>query len=223
MPFGNFLSQESHLIIMEDFFRKLKPVEDLQTPEIMIQESRPQDLLETKVKLKVLGNLEEKINLLFSKMSDLEKKLGEIPLEHGVNYDPSHLLQEIENLNNRISNLEEIIEERIPTRVLSESKFKEEVQDGNEIVDKIVSELKNLVQKEPTQAIQGPLTIVESKRIERIKSLLKRHEKLSSTELSDLMGLSRTRCNEYFKLMESMGMVKPILVGKEKYYGLKTK
>ena len=208
---------------MEDFFRKLKPVEDLQTPEIMIQESRPQDLLETKVKLKVLGNLEEKINLLFSKMSDLEKKLGEIPLEHGVNYDPSHLLQEIENLNNRISNLEEMIEERIPTRVLSESKFKEEVQDGNEIVNKIVSELKNLVQKEPTQAIQGPLTIVESKRIERIKSLLKRHEKLSSTELSDLMGLSRTRCNEYFKLMESMGMVKPILVGKEKYYGLKTK
>ena len=106
---------------------------------------------------------------------------------------------------------------------MSETKFKEEVQDGNEIVNKIVSELKNLVQERPITNIQEPLTIVESKRVEKIISLLKRHEKLSSTELSDLIGLSRTRCNEYFKLMENLGMVKPILVGKEKYYGLKTK
>ena len=209
---------------MADFFRKLRPVEDMQTPEIMIQGSRPEDELETKVKIKILGNLEEKIDLLYSKISELEKKIEETPLKDDkIIFDQSHLSQDIERLNNRISNLERKFEERIPTRVLSEAKFKEEIQDGNEIVNKIVSEFKNLVQKKPIdQNIQEPLTIVESKRIDKIISLLKRHEKLSSNELSDLIGLSRTRCNEYFKMLENLGMVKPILVGKKKFYGLKS-
>ena len=209
---------------MADFFRKLRPVEDMQTPEIMIQGSRPEDELETKVKIKILGNLEEKIDLLYSKMLELEKKLEETPLKDDkIIFDQSNLSQDIERLNNRISNLERKFEERIPTRVLSEAKFKEEIQDGNEIVNKIVSEFKNLVQKKPIdQNIQEPLTIVESKRIDKIISLLKRHEKLSSNELSDLIGLSRTRCNEYFKMMENLGIVKPILVRKKKFYGLKS-
>jgi len=209
---------------MADFFRKLRPVEDMQTPEIMIQGSRPEDELETKVKIKILGNLEEKIDLLYSKISELEKKIEETPLKDDkIIFDQSHLSQDIERLNNRISNLERKFEERIPTRVLSEAKFKEEIQDGNEIVNKIVSEFKNLVQKKPIdQNIQEPLTIVESKRIDKIISLLKRHEKLSSNELSDLIGLSRTRCNEYFKMMENLGIVKPILVRKKKFYGLKS-
>ena len=71
------------------------------------------------------------------------------------------------------------------------------------------------------QAVKNPLTIVETKRIEKITSLLERHEKLSSSELSQLMGLSRTRCNEYFKLMDSLDLVEPVLSGREKFYRLK--
>lgn len=191
------------------------------------------DFLENKVALSVLKDLKEKIEELHTKINEVESKIGKVQenalknwFEQYQNIESKDIKQfypDIELLHSKISELEKKFEERIPTKVLSETKFKEEVQDGNEIVDKIISELKNLMQKKPiTQTIREPLTIVESKRIEKIISLLKRHEKLSSTELSDLIGLSRTRCNEYFKLMENLGMVKSILVGKEKYYGLKT-
>ena len=72
------------------------------------------------------------------------------------------------------------------------------------------------------QAVKKPLTIVKTKKIEEITSLLKRHEKLSSSKLSQFVGLSRTRCNEYFKLMESLDLVEPVLFGKEKFYKLKS-
>jgi len=190
------------------------------------------DFLENKVALGVLKDLKEKIEELHTRINDLEDKIENVQesalknwFEQYQNIEGKNIKQfypDIELLHSKISELEKKFEERIPTRVLSETKFKEEVQDGNEIVNKIVSELKNLVQKKPiTQTTQEPLTIVESRRVEKIISLLKRHEKLSSTELSDLIGLSRTRCNEYFKMMEKLEMVKPILVGKEKFYGLK--
>ena len=65
------------------------------------------------------------------------------------------------------------------------------------------------------------LTIVESKRIEDIKSLLGKHGKLTSSELSQLTGLSRTRCNEYFKFMKKLNMVEPFSSGRNKFYRLK--
>lgn len=39
-------------------------------------------------------------------------------------------------------------------------------------------------------------------------------------ELARHIGLSRTRCNEYFKQMKEMGMVEPVLIGREKFYRL---
>jgi DNA-binding Lrp family transcriptional regulator len=62
---------------------------------------------------------------------------------------------------------------------------------------------------------------VESRRIEKIVSLLHEHGRLSSVQLSRMIGLSRTRCNEYFKKMEELGLVEGVMVGKEKYYKLK--
>jgi DNA-binding transcriptional regulator LsrR (DeoR family) len=69
--------------------------------------------------------------------------------------------------------------------------------------------------------LKNSLTIVETKRIENITSLLKKHEKITSSKLSQLTGLSRTRCNEYFKLMENLGIVKVSIEKKEKFYKLK--
>ena len=65
------------------------------------------------------------------------------------------------------------------------------------------------------------LTIVEKKRIEDIKLILEKNKQLTSSELNRLIGLSRTRCNEYFKQMEELGLVEGIDIGKERYYKLR--
>jgi len=181
--------------------------------------------LENKLNQNILNELKLKIDNLNLKMSDLEKRINS-SLPENSNLKNLSLEQtdqfytEIEKLHNKISSLEEKFDQRVPEVILSESRFKEETKDSDELVKKIVSELKNIIQKksDPSDEI---LTIVESKRIEKIRFLLKKHEKLSSRELSQLIGLSRTRCNEYFKKMENLKLVKSVLAGREKYYKLK--
>jgi len=63
-------------------------------------------------------------------------------------------------------------------------------------------------------------TIVERKRMEKIAKVLQQHRQLTSAQLSQVMNLSRTRCNEYFKKLEDMGVVEPVLDGKQKFYRL---
>jgi response regulator of citrate/malate metabolism len=79
----------------------------------------------------------------------------------------------------------------------------------------------NFMESRVIKTIEEPLTIVEIKRIKEITSVLEEHKKLTSSELSQMMGLSRTRCNEYFKIMEDLKMVEPFLSRREKYYKLK--
>jgi len=55
---------------------------------------------------------------------------------------------------------------------------------------------------------------------EQIISLLKQHKKLSSYELSNLVNLSRTRCNEYFRELLKEGLTEGVIIGKQKYYKL---
>jgi Fic family protein len=55
---------------------------------------------------------------------------------------------------------------------------------------------------------------------EQILSLLSQHKKLSSYELSNLVNLSRTRCNEYFREMLKEGLTEGVIIGKKKYYKL---
>jgi len=130
------------------------------------------------------------------------------------------LKEKMERLNLKISELERKIDERMPEKVLAEGKFLREIEDGDDIVSQIISEVRKL-----TQPIVHPgkeeLTIVERRKIEKIAALLKEHQKLSSTQLAQLMNLSRTRSNEYFKHMEKIGLVEGILTGKEKYYRLR--
>ena len=158
------------------------------------QEIQPQHILVAGAGLEVLRDIRDKIELIEIKIAELERKL----------------------------------EERVPEKVLTENKFKEEVQTGDEIADKIISEVKTLAQtKSVREIIQESVveekpTIVEFKKIERITSLLQQHGKLSSSQLAQLMNLSRTRCNEYFKQMEKLGITEPILIGKEKFYKLKS-
>ena len=51
-----------------------------------------------------------------------------------------------------------------------------------------------------------------------IKSLLEEHEKLSSTDLSRLLKLSRTRCSEYLNEMLREGILKHSTIRRKKFY-----
>lgn len=163
------------------------------TEESKTQEIEPQHILIAGAGLEILRDMKEKLDQLQLKVTAIEKRL----------------------------------EERIPEKVLTESKFREEVQSSEDIVEKIISEVKELTKtKSVIRVLEERLTeekptIVEFKRIEKISELLQQHGKLSSSQLAQLMNLSRTRCNEYFKQMEDLGIVEPLIVGKEKFYRLK--
>lgn len=136
--------------------------------------------------------------------------------------------EKIERIESKLNDLERKIHEHIPEKVLTENKFIQEVQLSDNIVERIVSEIRNLsnnikpatLQEYKNSYDEDDLTIVEKKRIEKITSMLQTNGKLSSLQLAHLMDMSRTRANEYFKQMENMGLVEGILIGKEKYYQL---
>lgn len=54
-----------------------------------------------------------------------------------------------------------------------------------------------------------------------IKSLLEEHKKLASPELSQMLKLSRTRCNEYLIEMEREGVLKGTTIRRKKFYELR--
>lgn len=126
--------------------------------------------------------------------------------------------EKVDRIDFRLRELERKFDERISEKVLSESKFVQDTAGSEDIINRIVTEVKKVGR--PLIPHKEKITIVESKRIERIISFLQEHRSLSSLQLSHMMGLSRTRCNEYFKQMEELGIVKGMENGKEKYYQL---
>ena len=130
------------------------------------------------------------------------------------------LKDKIESISFRLSELEMKFEDRIPGKILTEKSFKQEIVDSGDMVDRIISgvkaELKASVN--PVIASKETLTIVEQKRMQKILGILKEHGRLSSSQLGSVMNLSRTRCNEYFRRMETLNLVQGVVVGREKYY-----
>lgn len=126
--------------------------------------------------------------------------------------------EKVDRIDFRLRELERKFDERVSEKVLSESRFAQETEGSEDIVNRIVAEVKKV--SRPFIPHKEKITIVESKRIERIISFLQEHRTLSSYQLAQMMGLSRTRCNEYFKQMENLGIVKGIENGKERYYQL---
>jgi biotin operon repressor len=128
-------------------------------------------------------------------------------------------------MQERLDAMERIITERVPPDILTERTFKEEVTEGDEIIKEIITRVEELSEAKSIRdlleaRVDNKPSPVEMRRIEAITGLLQQHGKLSSAELSGHVGLSRTRCNEYFKQMEDMGIVQPVMLGKEKFYRL---
>jgi biotin operon repressor len=129
-------------------------------------------------------------------------------------------------LQERIDTVERTLAERLPPDILTERKFAQEVQGSDDIIGQIISKVEELSKAKSVRDILESRVVeqkpspVEAKRMEVITGLLQQHGKISSDDLANLIGLSRTRCNEYFKRMEEIGIVEPVLVGKEKFYRL---
>lgn len=129
-------------------------------------------------------------------------------------------------IHERIDTVERVLAERLPPDILTERTFREEVRSGDEIISEVISKVEELSKAKSIrdiveQRLEEKLSTVETRRIEAITGLLHQHGKLSSLGLSRNIGLSRTRCNEYFKQMEEMGIVEPVLMGKQKFYRLR--
>jgi hypothetical protein len=107
-------------------------------------------------------------------------------------------------MQERIDAVERAIAERLPPDILTERTFREEVESGDEIIESIMTKVQELSDSKSIRDIlegrvdQKP-SPVEMRRIEAITGLLQQHGKLNSVQLSGHIGLSRTRCNEYFK------------------------
>jgi DNA-binding transcriptional regulator GbsR (MarR family) len=54
----------------------------------------------------------------------------------------------------------------------------------------------------------------------RILSILQEKKRLTSSQMSEILGLSRTRCSEYFRELMFEGKVESMLVDRQKFYKL---
>ena len=69
----------------------------------------------------------------------------------------------------------------------------------------------------------GATTNLSNKTKELIKLVLQKKGELTPRELGKLIGLSRTRCNEYLKEMEREGILTSKKIGRRKFYSLRQK
>lgn len=90
-------------------------------------------------------------------------------------------------------------------------------------IDQIASQLKNLGEK--VEEIRDNLSgtggsHLKLKKKKEIIYLLKKEDEVTTSELSDKVDLSRTRCSEYLNEMKKEGVLKSKKRGRTKYYGL---
>jgi len=99
-----------------------------------------------------------------------------------------------------------------------ETKSKIPEEETSVTLDELVQRIEKIEKAlESTQPDEG---IRKSKVKRQIISLLKENKKLTSIQLGNLIGLSRTRCNEYFRELTKGGLTEGIIIGREKYYKL---
>ncbi|MBU5687894.1 MAG: winged helix-turn-helix transcriptional regulator [Candidatus Aenigmarchaeota archaeon] len=101
-------------------------------------------------------------------------------------------------------------------------KLMEDVRELNQKIDRIslqLEEIKQLLEKTPLDS--ETTTITKKDKIkEAIKMILRKKGKMTSEELAEIVGLSRTRCNEYLKEMERNKEARAEVINRKKYYKL---
>ena len=88
-------------------------------------------------------------------------------------------------------------------------------------IDRITERLKAIDSVIETEGVQIPSQTKSAKTIEAIKLILDKHGHMTSMELSKLIKLSRTRCNEYLREMEDLGILVSKVNSRKKIYGIR--
>jgi len=91
----------------------------------------------------------------------------------------------------------------------------------SEKIDKIEAKLKGLddIVSAGGMSLQPRTISVKTK--EAIKLILEKYGKITPSQLSKLIKLSRTRCNEYLKDMENEGLLLAVIDSRKKFYSLR--
>lgn len=124
-----------------------------------------------------------------------EKKIqtSEEELNKQLNIQYAHifkLIEDVREINHKIDRLQQLLEEMSRTK----------------------SEIPQIVHKE------SPTLTKRDKTRDAIKLILKRRGKMTSEDLCKIIGLSRTRCNEYLKDLERDKEAKSEIIDRKKYY-----
>jgi response regulator of citrate/malate metabolism len=88
-------------------------------------------------------------------------------------------------------------------------------------LNKMDSRLRDIENTISTEGLAVKSTTISSKMKDGIKLILMKQNAITSDQLSRIMQMSRTRCNEYLKGMETDGILESNTKCRKKYYKLR--
>lgn len=97
----------------------------------------------------------------------------------------------------------------------------EKVKNLNHKIDTLNSKMRAFEEVASTSGIEIKPQTMTVKTKDAIKLILQKHQELTSSELSRIIKLSRTRCNEYLKDMENEGILVSRVNCRKKLYSLR--
>ena len=91
----------------------------------------------------------------------------------------------------------------------------------NQKIDKIESNLRSVNDVISASGITLQRRTITGKTKDAIRLILQKYKEITPYQLSKLIKLSRTRCNEYLKQMEDDGMAISRTLSRKKFYSLR--
>ncbi|MEM5812217.1 MAG: winged helix-turn-helix domain-containing protein [Candidatus Aenigmatarchaeota archaeon] len=110
---------------------------------------------------------------------------------------------------------------RPPSEIYDFEHIKERLDEISEKLSHLHERIDALEGKKPSTAKESADGVKKSRIKKVIENMLKEHGKLTSYDLVQMLGLSRTRCNEYLKEMERAGLVKGTTIKRKRYYEIR--
>jgi biotin operon repressor len=97
----------------------------------------------------------------------------------------------------------------------------ENLKNLNKKIDRIEAKLRGIDDVISESGITLQRRTVSVKTKEAIRMILQKYREITPSQLSRLIKLSRTRCNEYLKQMEDDGMAISRTLSRKKFYSLR--
>ena len=88
-------------------------------------------------------------------------------------------------------------------------------------IDKLETNLKTINEMISASGITLQRRTIAGKTKDAIRLILQKHSEVTPYQLSKLIKLSRTRCNEYLKQMEEEGLAVSTTISRKKFYSLR--